>query len=321
MVERGQKAETGRAAAESVVPPAATEYVGRFAPSPTGPLHFGSLVAAVASFLQARVSAGKWLLRIEDLDTPRNVSGAADGIVKTLEAFGFEWSGTIEYQSRRLSKYEAALSTLKDRHLVFPCSCSRSQIAASDDQRYPGTCRQGVSRSGEPVAQRLRVDEGLVEFEDRLQGRFTQDVSKESGDFVVQRRDGIFAYHLAVVVDDADQGVTEIVRGADLLESTPRHILVQKALGLSLPSYAHLPLAVDEHGKKLSKSSQSIPVDVRRRCEALWESLVFLRQSPPAEIRAGSLQTLWQWALAHWRLAPLRQLKSGPAPLPEESCP
>jgi glutamyl-Q tRNA(Asp) synthetase len=297
-------------------PPA---YVGRFAPSPSGPLHFGSLVAAVGSYLQARTAQGKWLLRIEDLDTPRVVPGATETIVRTLDAFGFQWDGPVEHQSARLDLYRDALDRLRARGLVFPCSCSRAQIAALDEQRYPGICRGQVAKPGVPVAERFRVEPGVVEFTDRIQGDFVQNVADHCGDFVVQRRDAVFAYHLAVVVDDAEQGVTEVVRGGDLLDSTPRHVLLQRALGFSTPRYCHLPLAVDDAGQKLSKSSQSLPISVASSVATLWEALRFLKQAPPPSLRDGSLSEVWSWAESQWNIAPLLQVKSDRAPPPSSS--
>lgn len=293
---------------------AISRYIGRFAPSPSGPLHFGSLVAAVGSYLQARVAGGDWLLRIEDLDTPRVVPHATDEIIRTLESFGFEWSGAVEYQSRRIVGYTDSLAELQRRGDTYPCSCSRAQIAAIDDQRYPGTCLLKAPRSGEPVAQRFLVHPGKVAFVDRIQGRFEQDVAATYGDFVVQRRDQVFAYHLAVVVDDASQGVTEVVRGADLLDSTPRHLLLQRALGVATPDYCHLPLAVDAEGQKLSKSSQSLAADANQAPDVLWHALAFLRQSPPLELRRAAVREIWFWAFTHWTLCPLRQVKSDRAP-------
>ena len=295
-------------------------YIGRFAPSPTGPLHFGSLVAAVGSYLQARAQNGRWLLRIEDIDRPREVPGAAERIVDTLAAFGFEWDGPIERQSRHLKRYDAALAQLTAAGVVFDCMCSRAQIAAqaadidSDELRYPGTCRHRVLHSQPRGAVRLRVESGAIRFVDRLQGPITQDVAAACGDFVVKRRDGLYSYHLAVVVDDAAQGVTEVVRGADLLDSTPRQILLQRALGLSTPDYCHVPLAVDSDGRKLSKSTQSIPIDAEHATHTLWQALAFLQQAPPLELQNVAPTELWAWAREHWRLTPLQDVRHCPAP-------
>lgn len=295
--------------------PTPSSYVGRFAPTPSGPLHFGSMVAAVGSYLQARTARGAWRLRIEDLDRPRVVAGAADLIIQTLARFGFEWSGAIEYQSRRLDRYAAALADLRAKRLIYACSCSRAELAANDESRYPGTCRRGMARPEQSAAQRFVVAPGAIAFTDAIQGHYLQEVSEKSGDFIVQRKDGYFAYHLAVVVDDAEQGVTEVVRGADLLDSTPRHISLQRALALPTPTYCHLPVALDASGQKLSKSAQSVPIDPNNAPAVLWRVLDFLRQNPPAALRNGSLLELWQWATAQWTLTPLQHVKSSKTPI------
>ena len=298
-----------------------TPYVGRFAPSPTGPLHFGSLLAAVGSFLQARKANGKWLVRIEDLDTPRVVPGATEGILRTLEAFGFAWNDTVEYQSRRTDLYKAAIERLRDAGRVYACTCSRTQIAAANSEasadleslRYPGTCRLRRVADQESALRFIAPDID-IEVNDTLQGVFRQNVAKTFGDFIVRRRDGIHAYHVAVVIDDAAQNVTEVVRGADLLDSTPRQVLLQQALGLHVPLYCHLPLAVDADHRKLSKSAQSLPIVAERAGELLWYALRALRQSPAPELRAATVRDIWQWAVAHWQLDPLKGLKTCQAP-------
>jgi glutamyl-Q tRNA(Asp) synthetase len=297
-------------------PGAAVAYRGRFAPSPTGSLHFGSLVAAVASYLEARKAGGEWLVRIEDVDRLREAPGSADEIIRTLEAFGFEWTGPIVRQSARTDAYEAALDRLVSSGLAYPCSCSRKEIAAAanrtggaDEARYPGFCRQGPRDPYVPPAMRFRVGPGEVEFTDQIQGSIRIDVDRECGDFVIKRRDGFFAYQLAVVVDDAVQGITHVVRGADLLTSTPRQILLQRALALPSPMYAHVPLATDPHGVKLSKSAGAGAVDVSRPVDALWRTLEFLRQAPPAHLRIADLRTLWAWAVENWTTAPIRGLR------------
>jgi len=236
----------------------APTYRGRFAPSPTGPLHAGSLLAALGSWLLARQANGEWLLRIEDVDPPREVAGAAGGQVAALAAFGLHHDGDIVYQSRRHALYQAALDRLLATGLAFECHCSRSDLAASS-----GIHRQCVTGRRRPdPAIRLRVPDGReVAFDDLIHGRVVQRVDVEAGDFVLRRADGLWAYQLAVVVDDAAQGITDVVRGADLLDSTPRQILLQRALGLPTPRYAHLPLLLDECGRKLSKSCAARPVD------------------------------------------------------------
>lgn len=294
-----------------------TPYRGRFAPSPTGPLHFGSLVAAVGSYLAARHAGGEWLVRIEDLDPPREIAGSADQIIATLATFGFEWNESIVRQSTRTSLYEAAVGKLLVGGDAFYCSCSRAEIEAAsataldgDELRYPGWCRSGVRMPQRKLAVRFRVASGPVVFSDCVQGLTPVDVAGESGDFVIRRRDGLFAYQLAVVVDDAAQGITHVVRGADLLRSTPRQILLQRALRLPTPTYAHMPVAIDHNGIKLSKSAGAASLDLQRPGEELWRALRFLRQAPPCELRGSGLSTLWSWAIAHWTPAPLNGVTS-----------
>ncbi|HSM98790.1 MAG TPA: tRNA glutamyl-Q(34) synthetase GluQRS [Gallionella sp.] len=317
--------------------PFPSQYRGRFAPSPTGPLHFGSLVAAVGSYLDARHHQGKWLVRIEDLDTPRTVTGAADDILGTLVAHGLYWDEEIIYQSRRTAAYESAFHRLKQDGSVYPCCCTRKEIADSalhgvDGQIYPGTCRNGIPAGREARAWRVRTDhipsplvgegarergrleatspspqpspikgEGVIKFNDALQGRITQHLEKEIGDFVVKRADGLFAYQLAVVVDDAAQGVTNVVRGADLLYSTPRQIYLQHLLGLPTTAYMHLPVAVNAQGEKLSKQTLARPVEKSNAVSTLFDALVFLRQYPPAELRLGTIEEMLAWAAANWQ--------------------
>ena len=269
---------------------------GRFAPSPTGLLHLGSLVAAVGSWLFARAKAGRWLVRMEDLDTPRVVPGAADDILRTLERFGLTWDGEVFFQSRRTERYEEALRTLRMSGRVFPCGCTRADLArtasapAEDDASetgavaiYPGTCRNGI-RPGRPArAYRFRTAGCLISFEDILFGPVSEDVERKVGDFVVKRADGPYAYQLAVVVDDAAQGVTEVVRGADLLDSTARQIALQRALDTRTPAYAHLPLVLGPDGKKLGKRNGALPLetlDEARLRSALAFALRALGQEP-----------------------------------------
>jgi glutamyl-Q tRNA(Asp) synthetase len=283
-------------------------YRGRFAPSPTGPLHFGSLIAAVGSYLQTKSNDGEWLVRIEDIDTPRNVPGAADEILRTLEAFGFQWDGEVAYQSRREKFYRAALEQLAAQGATFPCACSRKEIADSsllgiEGPVYPGTCRNGLAPGRDARATRIRVDETRIEFTDLIQGRIAQNLGGEIGDFVLRRADGIHAYQLAVVVDDADQGITEILRGADLLASTPRQIFLQQQLGFATPRYGHLPIAINRAGEKLSKQTLAPAIDPRNAAALLFDALSFLGQNPPPELRQSRQQPLWDWALSHWTLA------------------
>ena len=293
-----------------------TVPVGRFAPSPTGPLHFGSLVAALASCLDARARGGRWLLRMEDVDEPRCPPGAGDEILRALAACGFEWDGPVLVQSMRKTRYREAFEALRTMGRVYPCACTRRELAdsvlAPDGALvYPGTCRHGLPAGKAARAWRLRVDADAVCFDDAVQGRICQDLEREVGDFVLLRADGYFAYQLAVVVDDADQGVTHVVRGADLLNSTPRQIFLQQCLGLPTPAYAHLPVAVNADGEKLSKQTLAVPVDAGRPGPALHAALVFLGQHPPPELAGAPPQDILAWAVANWHLA---RVPRGPLP-------
>lgn len=278
-------------------------YVGRFAPSPTGPLHFGSLIAAVGSYLDARAHSGKWLLRIDDIDPPREQPGAASSILRSLEQFGFEWDGAVLLQSTRGEAYREALRQLQDGGQVFFCTCSRKQIAEEGDTVYPGTCRQCVNAPpGKKYSIRLRIDVETTAFTDLVQGTYAQNLSTDVGDFVLLRRDGFYSYHLACSVDDAWQGVTHVVRGADLLDSTPRQIHLQRLLSLATPQYAHLPVATNTDGQKLSKQNLARALDTEHREQLIWDALQFLGQEPPLQLKRASLATLWEWALANWSL-------------------
>jgi len=282
-------------------------YRGRFAPTPTGPLHFGSLVAATGSYLDARASQGEWLVRIEDIDTPRIRPGAADEILRQLESFGLEWSGPVVYQSTRKELYRAALESLRSRGYVYPCCCSRKEIADSATRagsiaglRYPGTCRSRGQELNRPSAWRIRTHNDPVRFTDRALGVQEQRIEEEGGDFVLLRADGVFAYQLAVVVDDAAQGITDVVRGADLLDSTFRQIFLQQALELRQPHYLHLPVATNARGEKLSKQTRAQPLNSADPAPELWKALQFLGHQPPQELACGEPRPLWNWALAHW---------------------
>jgi len=338
--------------------PSSIKYRGRFAPSPTGPLHFGSLVAAVGSYLDAKHAQGKWLVRIEDLDTPRTVKGSADDILYTLEAFGLCWDGGVLYQSQRTAAYEEALQKLQKIGVVYPCSCTRKEIADSalsgiDGIIYPGTCRNkafplptpsqlsekllaGHPEEGtkaartsawrvrtdsyfprtssrtysepNPLSQRGRVGEGagFVEFVDTLQGTIIQHLESEIGDFVVKRADGLFAYQLAVVVDDAFQGITHVVRGADLLASTPRQIYLQQLLSLATPAYLHLPVVLNSQGEKLSKQTLAAPVDCKNVASTLWHVLKFLHQPTPNDLQSGTKEEILAWGIENWDVEKLK---------------
>jgi glutamyl-Q tRNA(Asp) synthetase len=303
-----------------------TNAVARFAPSPTGPLHAGSLLAAVGSYLDARAHGARWLVRIEDLDTARVIPGCADEMLRTLDAFGFEWDGEVLYQSSRREAYRSAIAGLAASGRIFACSCSRKDLDAGGEESpgYPGTCRCGPTKPG-PVAQRFRVSDSRGEFEDLFQGRQGFDLTT-CGDVVVERRDGIASYQLAVVVDDAFQQVTRVVRGADLIASTPWQIDLQEALSLPRPIYGHLPLLLEPDGGKLSKSRRSLPVDPSVTgggpidpaavSKGLTTTLTLLSQTPPPELVRSTVKDVWKWAFAHWDPQALagrtRQLLSAP---------
>lgn len=258
-------------------------YRGRFAPSPTGPLHLGSLVAAAASYLDARAAQGTWLVRMEDLDTPRCSPEHAESILSDLEHFGFEWDEPVLYQSTRIDAYVEALDQLKSDRMVYPCGCSRRDLL---EERYPGTCAKGLPPGKEARAWRVRTSGELAET---------------VGDFVLLRADGIFAYQLAVVVDDAYQRITNVVRGSDLLDSTPRQIYLQQLLGYPTPRYVHVPVILAHDGQKLSKQTGATALDRNRASELLWDALDFLRVTPPTDLRRASVQELWEWAISAYR--------------------
>jgi glutamyl-Q tRNA(Asp) synthetase len=288
-------------------------YIGRFAPSPTGPLHFGSLIAAVASYCDAKAKHGKWLVRMEDLDKPREVRGAADTILQQLEAFGFTWDEQVIYQSQRAAYYEAALQSLKQNKLVYPCTCSRKEIvdsAASTGVEgiiYPKTCLNHPPKTNKNAAFRVITTEKNGSFTDAIQGNITQNIAKDIGDFILKRADGLFAYQLAVVVDDASQHITDIVRGADLLASTPRQIYLQQLLNLAVPHYAHVPVAVNTTGEKLSKQTLAKPIDAQLAAPLLTNALTFLGQQPPADLAKQAITDIWHWAINHWQIAKVPQ--------------
>lgn len=287
--------------------------VGRFAPSPTGPLHLGSLVAAVGSYLLAKRAGGRWLLRMEDLDTPRLVPGMADDILRTLEILGLEWDGEVLWQSRRAAAYQAALDRLLAGGWCYPCGCSRAEIARAGSAPhdgegelvYPGLCRAGLPPGRQPRAYRVRVGDEPVCFADLLLGPTCYTLATLCGDFVVKRADGLFAYQLAVVVDDAEQGVNQVVRGADLLSSTPRQIHLQRLLGLPVPSYGHLPLVTGPGGAKLSKRDNAVSLAADGNLAEsgpglLFAALRFLGQNPPATLVGAPPREILAWAVAHF---------------------
>lgn len=286
-------------------PPFVTNYRGRFAPSPTGPLHFGTLVAAVGSYLEAKSHDGEWLVRIENLDTQREISGASSEILRTLESLEMEWDHDVVYQSERNSVYQTTLAILDEYGVIYPCTCTRREIADSSitgvsGPVYPGTCRSNLLNKKQIGALRVITDNSLVKFKDALRGQISQRLESETGDFVLRRADGIYAYQLAVVVDDAEQGITHVVRGADLLDSTPRQIYLQKLLGYPILEYMHLPVAVNNQGKKLSKQNLATPLDISNPVAQLIATISFLGQEPPTELLKNSISSFWEWAVKNW---------------------
>jgi len=292
--------------------------VGRFAPSPTGPLHFGSLVAALASYCDARARAGRWLVRIEDVDEPRSRASAERDIMEALARYGFRHDGEVVRQSNRTAHYERALERLRGKGLVYACACTRrdmekAPVSASGERIYPGTCRDaGIDFCAPHVAQRVRVGDAVVAYVDALQGQQRQDLAREVGDFVVRRADGWFAYQLAVVVDDALQGVTSVVRGADLLPSTPRQIFLQRALGVATPEYLHVPVAINASGEKLSKQTgaAALPADPLPPLLSAWR---FLEQPMPLA-QPSSAEAFMAHAIAAWTRARLPPTAMLPVP-------
>ncbi|MDQ2069152.1 tRNA glutamyl-Q(34) synthetase GluQRS [Natronospira bacteriovora] len=283
---------------------------GRFAPSPTGPLHFGSLLAATASYLQARSQGGHWYLRIDDIDPPREAPGARDDIPRVLEAFGFQWDGPIRYQSQHLAQYHAAIRQLLDAGLAYPCACTRREIREQgrqgpDGPIYPGTCRHGLAPGREGRAIRALTRNARIRFQDALQGTIDTDLEANMGDFVIRRADGLVAYHLAAAVDDGSDDIGEVIRGIDLLPSTPRQIHLMQQLGLVAPRYGHIPLALSPGGQKLSKQTGALPLDPSQPGPQLFQALRHLRQAPPDHLARASLPEIWQWAFSHWQMKAL----------------
>ena len=270
----------------------------------------------MASYLEAKANNGKWLLRMEDLDKPREMAGAADDILRTLQAFGFEWDGSVIYQSQRSDIYQTSLQKLQKRDLVYPCSCSRKEIADSsilmgiEGAIYPKTCLLNPAlQTNIHKAYRAVVLDKNIRFLDAIQGEIVQNLARDIGDFIIKRADGTFAYQLAVVVDDAEQNITHIVRGADLLGSTPRQIHLQQLLGLTTPSYAHVPVAVNADGEKLSKQTLAQPISVSAAAQQLFNALSFLGQNPPMQLQNSALNEIWQWAIADWQITKVPRVK------------
>ncbi len=276
-----------------------TGYIGRFAPSPTGDLHMGSLIGALASFLDARAHQGKWLLRIEDLDPPREIVDSANSIINSLAAHGLHWDGDILWQSQRHHAYQQTLDELLAHNQAYRCDCSRSQLTGTGGV-YPGHCRHRPSPPHRDYAIRLHTDDRVIRFDDLIQQRCQQSLADSVGDFVIFRKDQLFAYQLAVVIDDADQGVTHVIRGCDLLDSTPRQIFLQQQLGLSTPVYGHFPVISNDKGQKLSKQTHAPALDNHQAGDNLLYALRFLQQPPPPDTH--SVTAILDWAIAHWSI-------------------
>jgi glutamyl-Q tRNA(Asp) synthetase len=274
-------------------------YIGRFAPSPTGPLHFGSLLAALASYLDARANQGKWLMRVEDLDPLREPVDSADLILQQLQDLGMDWDDEVLYQSSRLDAYEEVLHKLQEDGLCYTCDCTRPQIREMG-LVYNGSCRERAVPPEMPYAQRLKTDALEIGFIDQIQGHFAQQLEGEVGDFVIRRKDELFAYQLAVVVDDAFQNITHVVRGWDLLDSTPRQIYLQRVLKYQEMHYAHIPIIVDAKGQKLSKQAFAPSIETDRASQAIFKALTFLGQAPPAELATERPKSQLEWAIDSW---------------------
>ncbi len=291
-------------------------YRGRFAPSPTGSLHLGSLLAAVASFLDARANNGHWLIRIDDLDRFREVSGATTHILKTLEAFQLHWDGAIFYQSQQLDKYRSALECLQQKNLIYACNCSRKGLRRLYENKgieaiYPGFCRdKQLKTSSDNYALRIKTADSITGHEDQIQGFFGHQLAQQVGDFIVRRRDQIHAYQLAVVIDDYSQDITHIVRGNDLLDSTPRQIYLQQLFKYPTPSYAHIPILVDDSGTKLSKQTGAKAIQPTNRSDCLFQVLDWLNHRPPEVMRHAPCIELLHWGIQNWQLKQLCGVKS-----------
>ncbi len=293
-------------------------YIGRFAPSPTGPLHFGSLVAAVGSYLEAKKNNGKWLLRIEDIDPPREITGATTSIIKTLELFGFEWDGDIIYQSERYDIYQEYVDKLITESQAYPCGCSRKEIAAVSPRSangliYPGTCREDLNDK-EPRSTRLLTENIKIHFRDQVQGDIFRNIETDSGDYIIRRADDLYAYNLAVVIDDQLSGITDIVRGYDLLPCTCQHIYLQRVLHFATPAYTHLPIAVNDSGQKLSKQNLAKEINSVQRVKTLYNAIAFLNQAPDKYLLTADLQDIWKWAVTNWDITKIKGIQEKPAP-------
>ena len=296
--------------------------IGRFAPSPTGPLHFGSLVTALASYLNIRHYGGKWLVRIEDIDPPREVAGSSDTILKQLEQHGLTWDDQVIYQSAHLEKYRDILQYFKERHFTYFCKCNRQRLNSLGGV-YDGKCSDlGLTAKDTSLRLALGRTDFIknsktthISFTDRVMADFSQHITDEIGDFILRRRDGLVSYHIAVVVDDQDQGITEVLRGADLLDSTPKQILLQQCLSYRTPIYIHIPLAINKEGQKLSKQTHARALTEGRERENIWLALKWLQQNPPDELKGNSIDDILNWGINNWHLCNIPASIEGiPAP-------
>ncbi|MCH9026736.1 MAG: tRNA glutamyl-Q(34) synthetase GluQRS [Proteobacteria bacterium] len=287
-------------------------YIGRFAPSPTGPLHFGSLVTALGSWLDARANKGTWLLRIEDIDPPRERPGAADSIKGTLDALGLHWDGEVIYQGQRLAYFDRALESLIEQQLLYRCVCSRKSMRKTVGEPghaagiYPGTCVTRTPGNDQAHSLRIKTSGVHIGYTDRIYGNFMENLATQCGDFIVKRRDGLPAYQLAVVVDDFQQAITHVVRGADLLDNTGRQAYLQSVLGYPRPAYMHLPVVLNNTGQKLSKQTGAHPLTDKTLSDSLLSALAFLHQNPPAELSKALNTEILEWAIANWRPSLIR---------------
>jgi glutamyl-Q tRNA(Asp) synthetase len=282
-----------------------SRYTGRFAPSPTGHLHLGSVYTALASFLEARTHHGLWRLRFDDLDTPRNVSGATNHILQTLETLGLYWDGEVDYQSQHLDDYHAVLADFMMTEQIYRCQCSRKELT----EIYAQTCRNKNLPSNVLHSLRIKTDNRNIVFDDDLQGHISQNLATQHGDFILKRKDNIIAYQFAVVLDDARQGVNHIVRGIDLLNATPKQLYLQQVLNLPPPNYLHVPILVDAEGHKLSKSTLATAVDLTAPNLVLFRLLDWLKQAPPIELQTANVDDILKWAIEHWNVARLNGIK------------
>ena len=295
-----------------------TLSIGRFAPSPSGPLHFGSLLAAVASFMQAKHQGGKWLVRIEDIDPPREVAGASDTILRQLDSHGLHWDDSAIYQSAQIRQYLGFLEDLRSQNVIYNCDCTRQRLNSLNGI-YDSKCHQ-LNLPTEKTSVRLSIKDSLkhlglkndkVQFCDSIMGDYVQSLIQDIGDFVLRRRDGLISYQLAVVIDDHLQGVTEIIRGTDLIDSTPRQILLQQCFGFKTPIYGHIPLAMNNLGQKLSKQHHAKQLPQGNEQEQVWLALNWLNQNPPLELRTSSVKDIIDWGISFWDISKIPDSKKG----------